>query len=55
MYSLLVDRDPYPKNTFDRNELNKYINSYYNYNNDNTWGIWILYALQKWANQFALY
>ena len=52
--ALLVDQDPYPKNTFNRIELNKYVNSYFNNNNYNTWGIWILYSLQKWANQFNL-
>ena len=51
---LLVERDPYPANTFDRIELSRYVRSYYNNEINNTWGIWILYALQKWANQFGL-
>ena len=51
--ALLVDQDPYPRNTFNRIELNKYVNSYFNNENYNTWGIWILYSLQKWSNQYS--
>tara|TARA_B100001250_G_C19817562_1_gene799599 strand:+ start:12329 stop:14167 length:1839 start_codon:yes stop_codon:yes gene_type:complete len=50
--SLLVDQDPYPYNTFDRIELNKYVNGFYKNESHNVWGIWILYALQKWSNIF---
>ena len=52
--ALLVERDPYPYNTFNRTELTKYINYYYNNENNNSWGIWVLYALQKWAANFDL-
>jgi len=52
---LLVARDPYPKNTFNRIEMNNYVNSFYKKEHYNAWGLWILYALQKWADSFELY
>jgi len=52
--SLLVDSDPYPYNTFDRNELNKLVHSYYNGEYNNPWSIWVLYSLQKWAFTFNI-
>jgi len=51
--ALLVDRDPYPSNTFNREGLNKFINSYYNNEYTNSWSIWVLFALQKWADTFV--
>ena len=33
---LLVERDPYPKNTFNRIEMNHYVNSFYNNEHNNT-------------------
>jgi asparagine synthase (glutamine-hydrolysing) len=46
---LLVNSDPYPYNTFDRKELNVYLDNFMSGKTDNGWGIWILYALQKWS------
>ena len=52
--ALLTERDPYPYNTFNREELNKHIYSYYNNEYNNAWGIWVLFALQKWAENFDI-
>ena len=52
--ALLTERDPYPYNTFNREELNKHIYSYYNNEYNNAWGIWVLFALQKWAETFDI-
>jgi asparagine synthase (glutamine-hydrolysing) len=54
IYDLLLSRDPYPANTFNRDFLHKYITSYFEGNNRNEWGIWILYSLQKWAQSFNI-
>ena len=49
---LLVGSDPYPKNTFNQAGIQKYVRSYFREKNGNEWGIWILFALQKWAQNF---
>ena len=51
---LLIGQDPYPKNTFNQDNLGKYVNAYYKENNGKEWGIWILYAMQKWAKSFGV-
>ena len=51
---LLIGRDPYPQNTFDRTHLQKYVGTYFDEKNGNEWGIWVLYALQKWAQSFGV-
>jgi len=45
---LLVSSDPYPYNTFDRKEMEKYVSDFMSGKTHSGWGIWILYALQKW-------
>lgn len=46
--------DVYPCNTFSMPALRAYINEYMEGKTHYAWGIWILYALQKWARQFSL-
>lgn len=50
--ALLVDRDPYPHNTFDREVLGSYVGDFMKGLSENAWGVWILYALQKWSITF---
>ncbi len=45
---LILSRDAFGNDIFDRKELEKYLDSFYKHKNNNEWGIWILYALQKW-------
>ena len=54
VYDLLINKDPYPYNTFDRVSLNRYIEDYYSNKNSNCWGVWIIYSLQKWAETFDI-
>ncbi len=50
--ALLVHRDPWPHNSFDRAELAAYLQRFRE-GRASAWGVWILYALQKWADKFA--
>lgn len=50
--ALLVHRDPWPHNSFDRVALEAYLQRFRE-GRASAWGVWILYALQKWADKFA--
>ena len=51
---LLISRDPFPLNMFNRAVLNEYVDDYFKNKHNNYWGIWILFALQKWAQIFKI-
>ena len=51
---LLIYRDPFPMNMFNRVVLNEYVTDYFKNKHNNYWGIWILFALQKWAQLFKI-
>jgi len=52
VYDHLFASDALMRDAFDNTKLKAYINDFMKGNNDISWGVWIFFALQKWARAF---
>lgn len=50
----VLNADLYGKECFDQKELKDYVQDFLDGKHDNGWGVWHIYAWQKWANRFVL-
>lgn len=54
LYHLIFENQLFGSEYYDENLLKEYVHNFLNDGQGNGWGVWIVYALQKWAQNYGL-